>query len=717
MAGCGGYSATNQPPPPNGSSITISNVNTSAITATGATINWTTSGMGTSQVDYGTSVGYGNSTSLNSAMVTSHSVSLTGLTASTLYYYRVRSKDSKGVEADSGSATFTTSNAPPPPGSVAVKVSPASANLQTGATQQFSATVTGSSNTAVTWTASGGTVNSSGLYTAPSSAGSFTVTATSMADNTKSASAAITVAQAPGTIAVKVSPASVNVQTGGTQQFSDTVTGTSDTAVTWTANGGSVNSSGLYTAPATTGSFTVTATSAADNSKSASAAITVVQAPPNEPVNGWTSRITGVNVPGGAGSIVSSQDFDTKLVQTCTAPCNSYAPGQQIYAQYYNNGTPATDCTISADGPCSLKFTVANGSFQGDAGWYDYNFTPNLATTFGEGQEFYIQYKIRLDPGILGNFSGAGGLKHDITTEGDTATVSANDCSNSPGEIVTIQDMAFNGPWMYVNCGFSGGNLFFTNSGYEPLQLPGAAGSNFLDQNAAGCPHYAGQGGIPVSDPTCFLYVGNEWFTIQKHIRVGTWGQADSVIEQWVAHSGQPSTLTSDASDAAIPNDGSGGASGKYGKIQLSTYDTGATFSANTAAWFDDLIVSTRRIPDPDVANPNAPDSLSLSSITSTSATVNWRVNSQNGTAQDDTGFLVERCAGAGVDCFPNPQQGFTQIGTTAPGATSFTDKSVASGTTYTYRVRARNSAGNSAYTVAQCFNGGPTCGGTVVIP
>jgi len=601
---------------------------------------------------------------------------------------------------------------------VSVAVNPTSANLQTNTTKQFTATVTGSSNTAVTWTATGGTV-SGGLFTAPASAGTFTVTATSAADTTKSASATVTVTSGTPVVTVTISPTAATLQTNATKQFTATVTGSSNTAVTWTATGGTITTSGLYTAPGSTGTFTVTATSAADTTKSASAAVTVTTVSSGA-VNGWASRIAGVNVPGGASSIVSGQDFDA-APPTCAAPCSTYAPGQQIYVRYYNSGTPASDCTVSADGPCSLKFTVTNGSFQGDAGLYDYNFSPNFANgtgQFGPGQEVFIQYKLRFDPGILGTFSGAGGLKHDITTEGDTSTVSAGDCSNSPGEIVTLQDNTggFSGPWMYVNCGFSTGTLNFTNQGYSPLQLPGAPSSNFLDQNASGCPHYSNQG-IQISDPSCFIYQGNEWFTVQKHIKIGSWGTASSVIEQWFAHASAPSVITSNASDAAIPNDGSGGASGKYGKIQLSTYNTGANWTVNTAAWFDDLIVSTRRIPDPDIANPNAPDSLSLSSITSSSVTVNWRVNSQNGTAQDDTGFLVERCAGNGANCFPNPQSGFAQIGATAPGASSYVDNTVTAGTTYTYRVRAKNASGNSAYTIAQCFNGGTTCGGTVAVP
>lgn len=126
---------------------------------------------------------------------------------------------------------------------------------------------------------------------------------------------------------------------------------------------------------------------------------------------------------------------------------------------------------------------------------------------------------------------------------------------------------------------------------------------------------------------------------------------------------------------------------------------------------------TTRRIPDPDVAAPNAPDSLSLPNVTANSVTVNWRVNSQNGTAQDDTGFLVEHYTGTGAACFPNPQSGFTVVATTAAGATSYVDTTVTAGTTYTYRMRAKNASDNSAYTIAQCFHGSTTCGGTVAVP
>ena len=79
-------------------------------------------------------------------------------------------------------------------GNVKVNVSPTSATLFSNQKQQFTATVSGTSNTGVNWSATAGSVDANGLYTAPtvSSQTIVVVTATSNADSTKSASAAVT---------------------------------------------------------------------------------------------------------------------------------------------------------------------------------------------------------------------------------------------------------------------------------------------------------------------------------------------------------------------------------------------------------------------------------------------------------------------------------------------------------------------------------------------
>jgi hypothetical protein len=93
---------------------------------------------------------------------------------------------------------------PPPPPSIAVTVAPATGSLLLGARTTFIATVTNSTDTAVSWSVSGvpggtaalGTITSSGVYTAPADLPSPTtvqVTATSRADSTKSANASLAI--------------------------------------------------------------------------------------------------------------------------------------------------------------------------------------------------------------------------------------------------------------------------------------------------------------------------------------------------------------------------------------------------------------------------------------------------------------------------------------------------------------------------------------------
>ena len=97
--------------------------------------------------------------------------------------------------------------------SVSVQITPSSASLQPDSTQQFSATVIGSSSSSVTWSATGGTVSSTGLYTAPATPGNYVVQATSAADTSKSGSAAVTVLGSSTTPQISFSPAQLSFGT------------------------------------------------------------------------------------------------------------------------------------------------------------------------------------------------------------------------------------------------------------------------------------------------------------------------------------------------------------------------------------------------------------------------------------------------------------------------------------------------------------------------
>ncbi|MGA9772457.1 MAG: fibronectin type III domain-containing protein, partial [Blastocatellia bacterium] len=87
----------------------ISSVTATNVTASGATINWTTNEPSDTQVEYGTTSSYGSLSTQNPTLVTSHSVAFAGLASGTLYHYRARSKDAAGNVARSSDFTFTTS--------------------------------------------------------------------------------------------------------------------------------------------------------------------------------------------------------------------------------------------------------------------------------------------------------------------------------------------------------------------------------------------------------------------------------------------------------------------------------------------------------------------------------------------------------------------------------------------------------------------------------
>lgn len=184
---------------------------------------------------------------------------------------------------------------PPPPPSIEVSVAPASGSVLLGNQATFSATVTNTANTNVSWSVNGvaggnaavGSISSGGAYTAPADLPSPTalqITATSQADTTKSGSATETVLS-DITLALTPNPASVEL--GATQGFQATVTsaGHPDTTVRWSVSGaacasgcGSISASGSYVAPQilpSPASVTLTAQSVADPSKQISAVVAI----------------------------------------------------------------------------------------------------------------------------------------------------------------------------------------------------------------------------------------------------------------------------------------------------------------------------------------------------------------------------------------------------------------------------------------------------------
>jgi len=133
---------------------------------------------------------------------------------------------------------------------ISIALSPQSIQLAPGATVQFTATVQNTSQTAVVWSASAGSISANGLFTAPLSAGTAVVTAAAAANNGVRSSANISVQRVQS-----APPLSVVTSTLGNAQvnslYSVSIAAQGGTApYTWSLTSGSLPS-GLTLDPST----------------------------------------------------------------------------------------------------------------------------------------------------------------------------------------------------------------------------------------------------------------------------------------------------------------------------------------------------------------------------------------------------------------------------------------------------------------------------------
>ncbi|MDH5239213.1 MAG: hypothetical protein OEW73_00360 [Gammaproteobacteria bacterium] len=288
--------------------------------------------------------------------------------------------------------------------------------------------------------------------------------------------------------------------------------------------------------------------------------------------------------------------------------------------------TETIDTTQSSSGAGSLRFTIRSQSGEGGAGWFAVNFADDLSAQFDSGEEFFIQWRQRFSPELLQTYyEGGGGFKQLIVGAGDLpgctpSNQSGDVCAKSCTQLeVVVQNSYQRGlPQMYHSCGVKDGN-------YETLETScpysDCRSYDVMLQNAMPRPYclwntdYNG----------CFKYYPSEWMTFQLRVKIGTWYRNDrnyhydSEIQLWVARDGQPSTLVIDRSAArnagydlvrVFPAGQDWEGSAQYGKVWLLPYNTGKNSSQvhpDAYTWYDELIISTRRIPDPVSSSTTGP--------------------------------------------------------------------------------------------------------------
>ena len=272
----------------------------------------------------------------------------------------------------SGSANIVVTT-PPTVTKVTVSATPSSITTSQSATCKATVIGTGAFSSAVTWTATGGTITSGGVFT-PSSIGTGSCIAHSAQTGytNVSGSANIVVTAPPPTITkvtVNATPASIAASQTATCSATVQGTGAYSSTVTWTATGGTITQAGVFT-PTGPGTGTCVAHSAqrgfANVSGSATIAITgtaptvtgivVAATPPSittaqtsicaATVSGTGAYSSAVRWTATGGTITSGGVFTPSGAGTATCTAHSAAPG-------YTNISGSTNIAVTA-GPPSI---------------------------------------------------------------------------------------------------------------------------------------------------------------------------------------------------------------------------------------------------------------------------------------------------------------------------------------------------------------------------
>ncbi len=281
---------------------------------------------------------------------------------------------------------------------------------------------------------------------------------------------------------------------------------------------------------------------------------------------------------------------------------------------------PAIDQAIKTSGSGSLKFTVPSQSKEDASGYCQINFTPNNSVQFGEGETFYVQYRVRFSCELLylvcdpqspqykklrrafrASHQQATAYKLSIINAGDHAELEfpVNSCTNQHLVLIGDRRGVIQG---YHSCGLYDGHRQY-------LGLDQRTGSNLFDlqpklRNKADklrvCLNSKPSSSkLREDEPSgCALLVADEWLTLTQQVTIGQWAnklsdpRRSSNVKLWIAREGRTPELVIDYDRNLMAPEKS---FMKYGKIWLLPFMTGkdpTEIHPDAYMWFDELIIS-----------------------------------------------------------------------------------------------------------------------------
>lgn len=232
-------------------------------------------------------------------------------------------------------------------------------------------------------------------------------------------------------------------------------------------------------------------------------------------------------------------------------------------------GVARVDRNVKLSGGGSMHVAVAP-----NAGMAPGNVVVPLGASFGEGSSLYIQWRQRFSPSMVDDDLGGNGMKQIVLYD---------DQPCCEVEVAMLNEKYRGFPAFYTNVMR---NWMYRN-------LPGGDVAYQFDDKDAYC--------TEKDMSRCDKYHPDEWMTFYYEQHIGKWGQPNSIIKAYWAREGRPLKQYVHITDWTFRQDRPG-AENAFRTVWIGPFSVDRTAGNNLPAaetWYDEFIVSTRPIADP----------------------------------------------------------------------------------------------------------------------
>lgn len=637
-----------------------------ASSATQINLSWTDNASNETGFDVEKSTtGTSGWTSVATPAANATSASITGLTAATTYYFRVTAKNADGNSAYTSTASTTTLPlAPTAPGSLtATAASSVQINLTWTdlSSNEASFSLERSADGSTGWTA----VASPAANATSASDGSLTASTTYYyrikAVNTGGSSAYSSVANATTLPPAPTAPSAITATAASSTQINLSWTDNANNEVDFTLERSGDGSTG----------WTSISSPAADATSASNSSLTANTT--------YYYRIKANNT--GGSSAYSSTASATTYPLAPSAPsalAATAASQTQINLTWTDNANNETGFTLerSADGStgwASVATPAADATSASNTGLTantTYYYRIKASNTGGSSS-----YSSNASATTLPNVPTAPGTL--VATASSNSQIDLTWADNSNNETGFILERSADGStgWTSVatpaanatsasNTSLTSNTAYYyriraTNTGGDSTNSATANTTTLPDAPSAPSGFAASAGSSSTINLTWTDNANNETGFVIERSANGTTGWA--------------SVLTPTANAINDSNTGLSASTTYYYRIK-------AVNTGGSSAYSSVVNATTSAAP------PTAPSALTVTTVSTSELTIGWTDNST-----DETGFELERSADGST--------GWSLINSPAANASSYSNTSLTTNTTYYYRIRAVGAGGNSSYT------------------